>query len=109
MYGRGSHLCVLVAGAELEAAQRSVARAADTVAQMVEYIRGSRVDDYAPLFDLNARLCAMDFGASSMADGECIYLWSRLPALVHMCRKGFWQFHHCAGKRQALCQMPAIR
>lgn len=37
---------------------------------MVEYIRGSRVDDYAPLFDLNARLCAMNFRVSSTADGE---------------------------------------
>ena len=63
-------MCALVAGAELDAAQRSVARAADIVAQMVEYIRGSRVDDYAPLFALNARLCAMDFPVSSVADGE---------------------------------------
>ena len=70
LYGRRAHVCALVAGAELEAAQRSVARGADTVAQMVEYIRGSRVDDYAPLFDLNARLCAMDFRESAAADGE---------------------------------------
>ena len=77
---RGSHLCALTAGVELAAAQRSVACAADTVAQMVEYIRGSRVDDYAPLFDLNARLCAMDLRVSTIADGEsCFDACSGVP------------------------------
>ena len=57
-------------GSERDAAQRSIARAVDIVAQMVEYIRGSRVDEYAPLFALNARLCTLDMSASSStADG----------------------------------------
>ena len=60
-------MCALVAGAELDAAQRSVARAADIVAQMVEYIRGSRVDDYAPLFC--SECSAMRDGLSSVVSG----------------------------------------
>ena len=107
MNSRGSHLCVLVAGAEQEAAQRSVARAAETVAQMVEYILGSRVDDYAPLFDLNARLCAMEFGVCSMADGEFIFGCSLLPALVHLCRKGFSNTTtvHSCNRRDGRCPL----
>ncbi len=58
-----THVCC-TAGGELEAKQRSAARAVNVVAQMVEYIRGSRVDDYAPLFALNKRLCEMDLKAS---------------------------------------------
>ena len=69
---------------------------------MVEYIRGSRVDDYAPLFDLNARLCAMDFQMSSAADGESSFGCARLPALVHRRMKGILQFLGYVLKEQAL-------
>ena len=38
------------------AAEASAARAVAYIAQMTEFIRGSRVEDYAPLFALAARL-----------------------------------------------------
>jgi U3 small nucleolar RNA-associated protein 20 len=49
-------------------ARRAAARSVGLVAQMVEYYRGSRIDDYAPLFALASRLAAPAF--SSAAQGE---------------------------------------
>ncbi len=49
--------------------QRSAARAVDVIAQMVEYIRGSRVDDYAPLFALSARLSETFSSALERGEG----------------------------------------
>lgn len=46
----------VLAGSERAAASASAARAVRTIAQMSEYIRGSRVEDYAPLFALTMRL-----------------------------------------------------
>ena len=68
-----------MAGAKADAAKRSAARAVDTVAQMVEYIGGSRVDDYAPLFALNSRLCEMELtGSESASEGGCDHLCTLL-------------------------------
>lgn len=44
------------AGPERAAAAASAARVVINIAQMTEYIRGSRVEDYAPLFALTTRL-----------------------------------------------------
>ncbi|KAG2487780.1 hypothetical protein HYH03_013624 [Edaphochlamys debaryana] len=52
--GSGSGSGVL--SAEAAAAGRSLGRILLLLAQSVSYFRGSRVDDYAPLFDLMARL-----------------------------------------------------
>ena len=67
LHVRGDSVTTTVAaGGEGGAEQQSAARAVDVVAQMVEYIRGSRVDDYAPLFALSARFSET---ASSAAEG----------------------------------------
>ena len=83
---------------------------------MVEYIRGSRVDDYAPLFDLNVRLCAMDLRVSTTADGESCFdacsgvsVQKRHLAVLALCIKarvavvdaGYMVSHRLA---KALCQ-----
>lgn len=61
---RGLMSATATAGGQEGAEQRSAARAVDVVAQMVEYIRGSRVDDYAPLFALSARFSETASGAA---------------------------------------------
>jgi len=74
-----THVCC-IAGRELEAKQCSAARAVNIVAQMVEYIRGSRVDDYAPLFALSKRLSEMDLKASCRPEeGEGILQFHLCP------------------------------
>ncbi|BDA46529.1 probable small subunit processome component 20 homolog at N-terminal half [Coccomyxa sp. Obi] len=62
-------------GPERTAAAASAARAVGYIAQMTEFIRGSRVEDYAPLFTLTARLGSLvAAGArdeSAVSDPEC--------------------------------------
>lgn len=50
------------------AAAASAARAVSAVAQMTEFIRGSRVDDYEPLFALTAHLGAIVAAGAAAAD-----------------------------------------
>lgn len=51
-----STVCMISTGPERAAAVVSAARAVAYIAQMTEFIRGSRVEDYAPLFALTARI-----------------------------------------------------
>ena len=67
-----------IAGGEQGAEWRSAARAVDVVTRMVEYIRGSRVDDYAPIFALSMRLCETASTMSEEGEHQCLFRLSLL-------------------------------